>query len=774
MSRSDLRKKCFHSIRLLTLAGLTWLTACTPQETVSEEEIWWETTGFRVSGQPEEEQGLWVEDYIPVIHSELPIDGKEYGAAKELGIYDMCAYRLHSYLSDSGDMSLWYLERCDLETGDSSLTELTPETLGLEDMAGSYLWNGCVTADGTLVLQKVSFGSDEGSRLYVDGNEMIYTRLDGASPKVVDVLSVYQEKGLLPEDGSIVGDCICDGAGNLYARGLQGEWPYQSLCVLDQEGGLLLEETLGEREQFGIPIRTAEGELLFPVNSPEDSRILWFDLQEKKTVTLAVLERGEIYRLYGMQGNDLYYGTLDGIVKWNIVTGERKTVFKLQENGVDKAMDTTLAFREDGSPVLRMWGAVDEEEEDWLLMLTQERQEPADAVRIVSLAPEAVGRVRSAAARVARKNPGCQFVYANWGNGDEEDYRTQIMTEIMTGKGPDILYVSLEDMKLLQQNDALMDLRTLLPQELLDQVMPGVLELGTVSGTLVGIAPEIRVASLMTSDAVWSEDTWTVDDVLGLMETGNFTSMFIQVSSAYYPRAVMGLMIKYNLEDSFLIDGETGECHFDDERFLKILENAKLYGNKGGDSEVGLGIGGALATTDGSWDSLDRMFDAQSIYGEDIHYVGYPTETGNGNYLSCEGLVVVNRNADPEKARIYLECLLSEKIQNVQAQFEERHSIRKVTLEDIQYLTPQEAETYGEGIGALWQEYPLRIREDGTTELHDYKAFLESCIPAPATNILLENIIWEEAQAFMEGDKSAEETAQIINSRVQVYVNENR
>lgn len=783
MVRSDVYAKWRYAVASLILAGVLGLAACGASEPETAERApWQETAGFAVSGQVEEEQGLWVEEYIPVTHGEIPVDNRANGRPKELGIYDMCAYRLHSFLSDAGDTSLWYLESCDLGTGESSLTCLTRETLGLEDMEESYLWNGCVMADGTLVLQRVSFRFDEekGGGLYFDRNEMIYTKLDGEAPEIVDVLPVYRERELLTEGGSsvVTGDCICDGAGNLYARRASGEWPYQSLCILNREGELLMEETLGEKEQFGIPIRTEEGELLFPVSSRESSRILWFDPVEKKAVTLAELKGGEIFRLYGMWGNDLYYGLPDSIVRWDVVSGERKNVFMLRENGVDNVLDTDMTFREDGAPVLRMWGNIDEEDEDWALLLTWEEQETEEAVRIVSLAQEAAGRVRATAARVARKNPGCHFAYENRGNRDAGEYRTQIMTQIMTGNGPDILYVTLEDMKLLAQNDALMDLRTLLPQELLDQVMPGVLEMGTVSDTLVGIPPEIDVNSMMVKDSVWPGDTWTVDDVLGLMETGDYTGMFIQVFSAYYPQATINIMIEYNLEDSFLVYGDTGTCHFEDERFLKILEYAKLYGRKDGDGEMGLGVGGGLATTDGSWHSMEKMLSNYDMYGEDVHYVGYPTETGNGNYLQCDGAVVVSRSADPETARIYMECLLSEKMQNVQGKFEERLSGRKVRLEDIQYLTPQEKEiyeeTYGEDVDALWHGYPLQVRENGTTVLHDCKRFLESCAPAPAPDFQLLNIIWEEAQAYIEGDKPALETARIINSRVQVYMDENR
>lgn len=74
------------------------------------------------------------------------------------------------------------------------------------------------------------------------------------------------------------------------------------------------------------------------------------------------------------------------------------------------------------------------------------------------------------------------------------------------------------------------------------------------------------------------------------------------------------------------------------------------------------------------------------------------------------------------------------------------------------------------------REQELRIKKDGTTTLEDYAAFLENSVPSPilAEEDLILSIAWEEAEAFMVGDKSAEDAAGIIQRRIHLYLDENR
>ncbi|MDE5951103.1 MAG: hypothetical protein K2H12_05955, partial [Acetatifactor sp.] len=185
MSEFRTHAKRLWQVLFLAMAGMLCLAACGRQEGeyVKEEstvsEAAWKTAGFAVTGQVEEEQGLWVEEYIPIVHREVPSDKGKIAFVRELGTYDSSYYRLYCCSDAYGELSLYYLEQYDMETEESSLTELTPEAIGLEDLADTDLWNGCVTGDGMLVFQRVSFDEGENGKLCLGRNEMLYTSLDG-------------------------------------------------------------------------------------------------------------------------------------------------------------------------------------------------------------------------------------------------------------------------------------------------------------------------------------------------------------------------------------------------------------------------------------------------------------------------------------------------------------------------------------------------------------------------------------------------------------------
>ena len=122
--------------------------------------------------------------------------------------------------------------------------------------------------------------------------------------------------------------------------------------------------------------------------------------------------------------------------------------------------------------------------------------------------------------------------------------------------------------------------------------------------------------------------------------------------------------------------------------------------------------------------------------------VGYPTEGSCGSYLGeVGGMLVVNANAaDREAVICFLETLLGEEMK------------QKMT---------------GNSLSILGLE-----PEDGTTALHRGADFLESCTAMPRKYYQINSILSEELTAMYSENKPARTTAEIINSRVQLYLDE--
>lgn len=682
----------------------------------------WKVNGFAVSGEVVDEQGFWVKEFIPWSHEEVPYDKESIKSWPV--IQDICygdkIYRKHQIIDDDNQDKV-YLEIYDTSSMETTVTELSPEQLVIQE-EGEYPEKG--------VVQNV----DDSVKAYYD--------------------------------------CFCDGDGNRYTR----TWDMDNcdLYILDRDGKLLMEYK-GTSESISDPMKTEEGDLIFLIWNNESGytriRLVWFDVAAGQARTLADLGRERVKQLYGMQGNCLYYEGDSGIVRWNVASGERQLVFRFAENSIfdmSQQYRTMLLLREGKAPVLRNWGWVDDEEDDWLVVLSEEPEELSGAVRVVSLI-ETSDRVTNCTALVTRRNRNYVFTFEDSGRKSKEDFRTQIIAELMAGNGPDILYVDREDMELFQKRGLLMDLRPLITEKTLDKVMPGVIELGTADGTLVGMASGVSARSLLIGEDVWSGDSWTLDDVLDLMKSGVLENRILMNgrTSYYYPLAVVRTLVDYNLENSFLIDWDKRESHFDDERFIRLLEYAGRYDNgdfEGPWDDRAAG-GGSLMVEVNLW-AIRYSYDFQGTReAEGSHYVGFPTESGNGNYLDADGLLVVNRNADNlEAVSAFLEELLGNKIQGLDSFSNDSIPVTYFPTEDIKY----DDET-GE---ASWNGEKLTVFEDGTTSLHEANAFLAQCVPSPRTYEDLEKIIFEELSAYFVQDRTAKDTAKIIDSRVQLYLDE--
>lgn len=767
---------------IMALLCLFFLSGCGGQKEKEEQEklpvVDWQVNGFAVTGEVVEEQGLWVEKYIPWNHDGVTWDKEtEYLSGSEDAVDNSKIFRLSSILrSGNYEISKCFLETFDVESMETSAAELDLKKLEITDSKGSrkMLWDMNFAGEDSLAfhvidVEEIYEEANGWPRYRQISNDIIYLGAEGEKESVGELLPFLLEKEIVREvdDTIATGEWNCDGFGNNYIRTGPDSNPYQKLYILDKEGELIMEHEASGKEQILTCMKTAEGELIFCIWSNETrcDSLVWFDVKNKQAHTLATLEGELIIQLYGMQGNDLYYQNRLGIVKWDIATGIRQLVFRLDENGIDNGFQTMMVMREDRPPMLRIWGDFNEELEDWLVVLAQEPVDRLDAIRMVSLAEES-NRVKTSVAVASRKNPNSAFAYESRGKTDADDYRTRIIAELAAGGGPELMYVSLEDMELLYQRGMLADIRDYVKQETLDGLLHGVLEMGTVDGCLVGVAPEISANSIRVGKDTWSKDSWTLDEIVELMDSGKLEGrMFYQGSGGYYgPWAVIRWMVIYSLEDSFLIDWEKGESHFDDERFIRLMECIGKYED---------------ITYDGPWDeriqgggslmvfeqvTLGDVSQYMGSHGADSsHYVGFPTERGNGNYLEAPGVIVVNKNAaDSAAVSAYLECLLGKAVQMQTDGF--GLPVIPLPTEDIWYNP-----ITGEG---RWMGKDLKIFEDGTNSIQEANVFLNQCVPAPRRYADIESIMDEELKAYFAGDKSAKQVAEIIDRRVQVFLDE--
>lgn len=760
---------------MIIMLSLAWLAGCGRSEPFVEETSSvrnWKTNGFAVSEEIIEEQGLWIKCHTAWNHENVLWEEENQKAFPiiEAGVWGDKIYRFYSIIENSELMPVKGILECyDTSLMKESVTEFSSQQMGMESSDFGFAVDMDMTGDLAGVLQVVGYDYDEAGEFIQDRNSRVWIGADGAVQQA-ELLPVYREKGINKETYKTItldGECICDGAGNSYVRSGNDTNPYMCLYIINREGKLLMEWIGNGQEEIMAPMKTQGGDLVFPIHSREDGhiRMIWFNAEEGQAHTLADIEERGFKQLYGMQGNTLYYENDKGIVKWDVESGKRQLIFSFMENGVPRIYDTMLVLREGKAPILRTYGEVNDVWEDWLVELSEEPAESSEAVRIVGL-EEASLRVKNCLSICSRKNPDYDYIYEEDEGKDGDDFRMRIMAEMAAGGGPDILYVTREDMEQMYEQGFLADLRSLLSEETVNRVLPGVIELGTIEGALAGMASEVSAASILIGTDVCSQDSWSLEDMLELMESGKLEG---RIRDGYYyhmSQNALTILLKYSLEDSFLIDWEERESHFEDERFLRLVEYM------GGYNEVQLEDaedirtlgGGSLMVLTGidSSDELGSFLGDRAAKGS--HYIGYPTEKGNGSYLEAGGFLVINRQlSDASAVTAYLECFLDDEVQNIDG-ISTGLPIIPLNTDEIVYAP--------EGDSARWHGREIIVYQDGTTSVHAANAFLQQCVPAPRRYPALGDIIWEEVKAYYVGDRTVEEVAANIDNRIQIYLDE--
>lgn len=748
-----------------------------PEQT--EDTASWMTEGFAITGKQEEGQALWAGQYLPWEHNKSQTLEIKQGELSRLDC-GVCE-ELFWYLG-KGEGKEYVLETYDTFLEKSMAKAISLEELGLEEglafLCDLDMWDG-----EHYVFRWVGYRQDENGLYYQTADGMVYTDLATVTQSV-DFRDIYLEKGFYQEEEPALQpilqslDWRCDGKGNICVT-VPRENKGFGFFLFNQNGEMILEyESTAEQSMPGV-LRTSEGELILPIydNGKKCYEYFWVDTAKRELRSLARMDAAspDIRQIYGMLENDLYYrsqeGAADVIVRWNVRNGNRTQIFDLRAAGIDSRYQTLLALRKGQTPVLCLMKSKEEETKEWLTVLTEQKPENNGAVRVADLVANGETKEQVAACTVlaSMETPDLRYEYEE---ASAQENRDRILAELSQGKGPELLFVQLEDMALLEEKGLLLDIGELLSEDMQEELLPGALKIGTVGGKLVGVPVAVRAETLAVATDTWTGNTWKLEDVIDLMEKGKLTGAIrscppYRMGKYMEPSLTVLSLINPSLKDSFLIDWEMRKCHFDDERFIRLLEltYTDLSGTPS-DAEVWLN-GGKDILQGYFTHNTDFLDFFAHMEAEDGNIVGYPTEGVCGSYLVAEGgVLVVNANIEQKEVAVcFLETLLGEELQARATTL--CMSVRKLVPED--YIMEDDT---GRHLYMGNDKREIAVFGDSDTALHRAAAFLETCEASPYGYSQIRKIIVEELSAMYLGGKSPETVAGNINNRVQLYLDE--
>lgn len=515
-------------------------------------------------------------------------------------------------------------------------------------------------------------------------------------------------------------------------------------------------------------------------DAAQASVLTWYDRAGGEEKPLGTLE-GEYLMAVCCDGDGIlyYYPAGGSIVRWDLEKNVREEQLALYREGI-MIMGGEAGLVRNARGELVLCGLEYGQEQVKAYVMTGAEPVYEESIRLSCL-EESAGTLylQNMAAEYSRESGGIPVVMESVSEADYDDYRDRIFAELAKGEGPELLLLSRDDLRVLQDKNLLCDLTEVIPEEILEELIPGVAELGTVDGKMVGITPEIVFYTMLTANETWAEDRWNISEFTGLIkgkEDWECPVSYLSSGMDYY--TLFWMVFCGDPEHTPFLDRDQGKCFFDSEAFIDILKICRKYGQpdtarrdtgehidmlKGGDS---------LARVCYIYNGLGDFSELMEKYGRDCHIVGFPSDRESsgyiGNYLS--GYLAVNVNAaHREEVRDFIAFVL-----DFENQYETNGNTVRMDVLQNSVFYDEALQRYVRRMSGSSDTVVqmIALKPDGSSYIEEFLEFVENCVAEPGGSRKLFNIIGEELAACFEGHRSEEETAEIIQRRVQLYLDE--
>ena len=524
------------------------------------------------------------------------------------------------------------------------------------------------------------------------------------------------------------------------------------------------------------------GDGCYVLLSDGPKKSIWRIDLEKRELRDGILALPEDVRDVFLQGSDeedLYFYTGEGCWRYSFAEKVFEHLFTWTDLGIYGSNVITAWMDADG--VIRAeeigWGAGGTK---YYRIRRQETQEesPVKKLVVAVLTTGSDGNLQKFAVNFNKSQSEYHVSirhYASDGAGfDPDDARARLNADLLGSDPPDLLcFGNLSGMDDYVANGYLMDLSPFLEASSViskEDFYPEILALGTYGDGLYTIPYQFSMDTLLVPESQWKKAPgWTVGEMVS----------YLREHEEYQPLRwflYLRLFLFQKTLDYFW-DGETMESHFDSQEFrdyLSYLKECKDREESGRENEQ-----------KPVFYHLDYHFlrsypDAVKECGENLTIMGYPSPDGKPRTILSGNseLAILSTSREPEGAFKFMESYLNadypladdvysgfylysnQKVMN--AMIEKEVSLYGKDHEDI-------LDEEGNVIGAIYAEHAIN-REYADV----FYEILGEAQRTPAGNEPVSMIVNEETMPYFEGQKTLDQTVDAIQSRVKLYLAEQK
>lgn len=402
----------------------------------------------------------------------------------------------------------------------------------------------------------------------------------------------------------------------------------------------------------------------------------------------------------------------------------------------------------------------------------------------------------------------------------DDDYNagvTKLTTEIISGSVPDIFLTSNLPIDKYAAKGVIADLNTFMDGGnglSRDYFVPQVMSALEKDGKLYELPTSFSVQTAYALSSIASQyDTWNVaavQDAMTQLQEG--ATVF---SNGWTKNTALSNCLSRNL--SAFVDWTTGKCEFDSEAFQQLLAfcNSFPAETSDGDGAIAYASSADIAVDDAMWESDatritngKQLMSTTGMYSFDsyiwnvyairdkITFTGYPTEDGSGSSFGLQMPMAISSVTKYPDAAWDFVCSIIKKMNTIDENnyyygFPISQAAFDAEMTDImteQYQLDENGEQVdwdGDGEPDKVIRGSYETMENGETVYKDVYALTQEDIDQilgviNSTRSVYDydqeilDIITDEVAAYFAGDKDVQTTANMIQSRVNLYVQEQR
>ncbi|WP_432404835.1 extracellular solute-binding protein [Wukongibacter sp. M2B1] len=382
---------------------------------------------------------------------------------------------------------------------------------------------------------------------------------------------------------------------------------------------------------------------------------------------------------------------------------------------------------------------------------------------------------------IQAKNEGFQLKY---------DFIQKLNTQMLTGKSPDIIQIDSMPYKKYADMNMLLDFNELMENDPSFDKSPyytNIFDAMEYNNKLYTIPLTVNYLAFMTNTAFLKEysiefddNSWTWNDFLDIskevmMDTNKDGKNDMYSLPTIVPQDIFNDLINSSIKN--FVDYKNKKAYFTSKEFIELLKMCKAMSSKvlmNPEITESESQNGGFVFLPYSISDFPMFYGNWLLNTDEVSFYRYPTSNKEIYSFSPNNMYGISSNTKyQEEAWEFIKFLLSEEVQSYEKLFgipinkSARQNKLEYEFKDAKGQMDKFGDLYGYNVTSP-EKYLNQIKNN-IEKLNEIAPKLNNC---NTYDIQIQRILNEETKKFFDGNKSAEETSQLIQRKVEMYLNE--